>query len=40
MTRDYKKIKAWQLAKEMTLLVYTKAFQKSEIELTLQLHKN
>jgi len=33
MARDYKKIKAWQLAEELGLLVYMKEFQKSEIEL-------
>jgi hypothetical protein len=32
MAGDYKKIMAWQLSDEMTLLVYTKEFQKSEIE--------
>jgi hypothetical protein len=33
MARDYTKIKAWQLAEELGLLVYMKEFQKSEIGL-------
>jgi len=28
MAKDYKKIKAWQLAEELGLLVYMKEFQK------------
>ncbi len=43
MARDYKKIKAWQLADELALLVYmaTKEFPRSEIwGLTSQMRRS
>ncbi len=43
MIRDYKKIKAWQLADELTLLVYrvTKGFPKNEVwGLTSQMRRS
>jgi hypothetical protein len=33
MARDYTKIKAWQRAEELALLICAKEFQKREIEL-------